>query len=197
MGDTEGTLNTHDLVFWVTELRAGRPNAAEPTFKKIAAKVEAFARTSFARFPRVGRFVELDDVIQNSLIRLLAAFRDVRPNSRRHFYALANELIRRELLDLAKHFYGPQGAGTNLAGVGVGEGDGEVAPAAPDAADLDRLAAFHAAVERLPAEEREAVGLTYYHGWTQTQVADLFGVSVRTVQRWLDSAADSLREMVG
>ena len=196
--DETTSLNTHDLVFWVTELRAGRPNAAEPTFRKIVAKVEAFARSSFAKFPRVGRFVELDDVIQGSLVRLVAAFREVRPTSRRHFYALANELIRRELLDLAKHFYGPRGEGTNLAGVGVGEGEGEVSPAAADpGAELDRLAAFHQAVEGLPVEEREAVGLTYYHGWTQIQVADLFGVSVRTVQRWLETATEKLRAGVG
>lgn len=196
--DDSTSLNTNDLVFWVTELQAGRPNAAEPTFKKIAAKVEGFARASFAKFPRVGRFVELDDVIQNSLIRLLAAFREVRPTSRRHFYALANELIRRELLDLAKHFYGPRGAGTNLAGVGVGEADGEVSPAAAaPAADLDRLAALHQAVEKLPVEEREAWGLTYYHGWSQGQIADLFGVSVRTVQRWLESATEKLKAQAG
>ncbi|MBX9625238.1 MAG: sigma-70 family RNA polymerase sigma factor [Gemmataceae bacterium] len=195
MSEPTPSLNTNDLVFWVTELQAGRPNAAEPTFKKIVARVGDLARASFKKFPRVGRFVDLDDVIQNSLIRLLAAFREVRPTSRRHFYALANELIRRELLDLAKHFYGPRGAGTNLAvGVIVGDESGEVTPAAADpGAELDRLAAFHRAVEKLPVEEREAVGLTYYHGWTQAQVADLFGVSVRTVQRWLDSATEMLR----
>jgi RNA polymerase sigma-70 factor (ECF subfamily) len=196
--ETSLSLNTNDLVFWVTELRAGRPNAAESTFRKIVAKVEQFARTTFKRFPRVGRFVDAEDVIQGTLIRLLAALREVRPTSRQHFYALANELIRRELLDLTKHFYGPRGHGTHVGGVAVGEAEGEHAPAAPDAAaELDRLAAFHEAVAELPVEEREVVALTYYHGWTQTQIADLFQVSVRTVQRWHESATATLKGRIG
>lgn len=188
--------NTDDLVFWVTELQAGRPNAAEPTFKKIVTKVEAFAGATLKRFPRVGRFVDLDDVVQGALVRLLAAFREVRPNSRQHFFALVNELIRRELLDLVKRYYGPLGAGTNVGPVVLGDGPGEHAPAAPDLErELDRLAAFHQAVAELPPEEREAVALTYYHDWSQAEIADLFHVSVRTVQRRLDSAMEKLRAL--
>ena len=45
-------------------------------------------------------------------------------------------------------------------------------------------------VERLPVEEREVVGLIYYHGWTQQQVAELLGVSERTVRRhWVSAVA--------
>ena len=36
--------------------------------------------------------------------------------------------------------------------------------------------------------EREVVGLVFYHGWTQAQVAELFQVDVRTVRRWWESA---------
>lgn len=196
--DHPTTLNTDDLCFWVTELQAGRPNAAEPTFKKIVAKVELFAGAMFKKFPRVGRFVDLDDVVQNSLIRLLAAFRDVRPTSRQHFYALTNELIRRELLDLVKHYFGPRGHGTNLGPAVVGEGEGEVAAVAPELeAELERAAAFHKAVEELPAEEREVVGLIYYHDWPKADVANLFGVSERTVRRWFDSAMEKVKARVG
>lgn len=199
MSPDETSLNTTALLFWVTELQAGRTTAAEPVFLKILTRVEKLARGMFKRFPRVGRFVDVDDVIQNSVLRLLGAFRDVRPTSTRHFYALVNTLIRRELLDLARHYYGPRGHGTNLAAVSVGEGDGEHQPesAGPDDADLERMASFHEAVERLPVEQREVIGLSYYHGWAKADIADLFGVSVRTIQRWQDAALDSLREKVG
>jgi RNA polymerase sigma-70 factor (ECF subfamily) len=197
--ETSISLNTNDLWYWVTELQAGRPNAAEPTFRKIMEKVDRFARGMFQKFPRVGRFVDVEDVVQNSLIRLLAAFRQVRPNNRQHFYAIVNELIRRELLDLVKHYYGPRGEGTHVGPAAVGAAAGQVVPAAPDeAGDLDRLAAFHEAVAGLPAEEREVVGLTYYHGWSQGEISDLFRVSVRTVQRWQESAMEKLKgKLVG
>ena len=184
------SLNTRDLLHWVAELQAGRPNWAEPVLGRIVTRVERIARATFKRFPRVGRFVNVDDVIQNGLLRLLAAFRKVRPASTRHFYALTNELIRRELLDLTRHFYGPRGHGTHLAELAL---EGEHGAAHSDA-DLELPAAFHEAVERLPVEQREVVGLTYYHGWTQAQIADLFHVSVRTVQRWQNDALAALKE---
>lgn len=192
------TLNTDDLWYWVTELQAGRPNAAESTFRKIMDKVDRFTRGMFQQFPRVGRFVDIDDVIQNSLIRLLAAFREIRPNSRQHFYAVVNGLIRRELLDLIKHYYGPRGEGRNVSGVSVGEHDGEHNPAGVNASgELDRLTAFHEAVAALPVEEREVIGLMYYHGWSQSEISDLFHVNIRTVQRWQVSALTMLKERVG
>ena len=45
---------------------------------------------------------------------------------------------------------------------------------------------------RLPVREREVVGLVFYHGWTQGQVAELFQVDVRTVRRWWESAMVTL-----
>src|SRR5262245_38905821 len=174
MGEPQpDSLNTGDLQFWVEELQAGRPDAAEPTFRRILARVEKFATAMFKKFPRVGRFVEIDDVVQNTLVRLLRAMQDIRPESTRHFYALTNELIRRELLDLTKHFYGPRGDGTNLAAIAAGEGQGEHAP--PDltaalAAELEKMTTFHEAVAAMPTEEREVVALTYYHGWKQVEI---------------------------
>ena len=35
-------------------------------------------------------------------------------------------------------------------------------------------------MDQLPIEEQEVVGLTFYNGWTQAQIADLFGVDERT-----------------
>jgi RNA polymerase sigma factor (sigma-70 family) len=192
------SLNTHDLQFWVTELIAGRPDAAEPTFRRIMTRVEKLGRQMVRKYPRVGRFVDADDVVQNAMLRLLRALREVRPESTRHFYALANELIRRELLDLAKHYYRQSGPGDRLSAVAVGEGEGEYNPAAPEAdAELDRAAAFHEAVAGLPVEQREVIGLAYYHGWPQADIAGLFGVTVRTVQRWHAEAVEMLRERVG
>jgi RNA polymerase sigma factor (sigma-70 family) len=52
---------------------------------------------------------------------------------------------------------------------------------------------FHALVDNLPVEEREVVGLIFYHGWTQQQVAELFQVSVRTIRRRWISACQRLR----
>lgn len=195
--DAEQSLNTNSLQLWVVELQAGRPNAAEPVFRSIQKSVNRLAARAFKKFPRAGRFADLDDVIQGSLIRLLSSLRAIRPESTRQFYALANTAIRRELLDLIKKYYGPAGAGTHLSGLSVGNESGELDPADEYRTDLDTMSAFHTAVEQLPAEEREAFSLDYYHGWRLAEIADLFQVSVRTVQRWQESAKQSLRQRVG
>jgi RNA polymerase sigma-70 factor (ECF subfamily) len=54
---------------------------------------------------------------------------------------------------------------------------------AEEARDLEDWSAFHEALERLPAREREVVSLVFYHHWTQAQIAELFQVTVRTVQQ--------------
>ena len=61
-----------------------------------------------------------------------------------------------------------------------------------DLEDLERWCLFHQQVEQLPPEEREVVGLIFYHEWTQAQVAELFQVNVRTVRRRWESAMQKL-----
>jgi RNA polymerase sigma-70 factor (ECF subfamily) len=144
------------------------------------------------RFPRVHRWAQTDDVLQNTLMRLLRSLQNVEPASVRDFLGLAALEMRRELLDLTRHYYGPQGVGANHQSQGDGP-DGPTAVTEPEAQaddpeDLERWQAFHQGVDGLPAEEREVVSLIFYHGWTQVEVADLFQVSERTIRRRWESA---------
>jgi DNA-directed RNA polymerase specialized sigma24 family protein len=123
----------------------------------------------------------------------LSALQEVRPASTREFVGLAALQMRRELLDLARYF-AARGAGERVADPGTadfGSAGGE------GSADLELWARFHAAIDTLPAEEREALGLIYYHGHTRGQAALLLGVSERTVYRWWASACVLLNERLG
>jgi RNA polymerase sigma factor (sigma-70 family) len=95
--------------------------------------------------------------------------------------------MRRELLDLARRYRTRRVCGPSHAVCPDGS-DSRVSapePLAPeaDADDLDKWCAFHQRVEGLLVEQREVVGLIYYHGWTQAEVAEHLGMSKRTVQR--------------
>jgi RNA polymerase sigma factor (sigma-70 family) len=65
------------------------------------------------------------------------------------------------------------------------------------AEDFELWVRFHEAVDALPVEEREVVGLVFYHGWTQVRIAELFDVDERTIRRRWSSACERLRGLVG
>jgi RNA polymerase sigma factor (sigma-70 family) len=163
--------------------------------------MELLARKMLKDFPSVRRWAEMEDVVQNALLRLLAALEQVRPESVHHFFNLAAVHLRRELTDLARQLTGPKGKASRRATPLSDDDSSDVRifqPAAPveDAGELDGWCRFHEQVERLPVEEREVVGLIYYHGWTQAEVAELFQVNERTVRRRWESALAKLQRIL-
>ena len=112
------------------------------------------------------------------------ALAKVRPDSTRDFFQLAAFLTRQELIDLLRRCVRRQTDALSPAIV-------DPRPA-PD--HLDAWLHFHEAVEQLPADEREVVNLTFYHGWTQAQIAEVIGVDVRTVRRYWAAGCLRLRE---
>jgi RNA polymerase sigma-70 factor (ECF subfamily) len=182
-------------------LQAGDRSAADHLLRSAGDRLERLARNMLRGFPGACRMADTGDVLQDATLRLLRALREVRPSNTREFFGLAAEQMRRELLDLARHLYGPRGEGANHASVS-GLAAAEAAAFDPpdraeDTAQLERWCAFHEAVYHLPAEEREVVGLVFYHGWTQSQIAELFQVDVRTIRRRWQSACLRLSEQVG
>jgi RNA polymerase sigma factor (sigma-70 family) len=182
------TNRIHDLL---NRMNAGDANAASDLLRIVGERLEKLARRMLRNYPQVRRWAETDDVLQSALVRLLRALESVRPQTSRDFFNLAAVQIRRELIDLARHYQGKQGMGAHHDSIGSGIGDIASDTPANDA-DLDAWQAFHQEVEKLPADEREVVSLIYYHGWEQKDVADLFQVTPRTVRRWWTSALGKL-----
>jgi RNA polymerase sigma-70 factor (ECF subfamily) len=194
------SLHTAQLAGWLDRMRAGDAAARDELLHATCGRLERLARKMLGRFPKVRRWADTGDVLNSSLMRLLRALQELRPASTRDFFGLAAVQMRRELLDLARHYYGPQGVGANHASLPPTPQAGEPCDAGTEAdgrADLERWSAFHEAVERLPAEEREVVSLRFYHGWTEAQIGALFGVEERTVRRRWRAACVRLHEALG
>jgi RNA polymerase sigma factor (sigma-70 family) len=183
-------LDTLQLHACVERWQAGDRAAADELLRRVSGRLEHLARRMLNRFPNVRSSAETADIVQGSLLRLLQTLRRVQPESTAHFFNLAAVHIRRELLDLARRF----------AGKGWVELDPAMAQS-PDrgavAEELPRWCLFHESVEQLPAPEREVVGLVFYHGWTQAQIAALFQVDERTIRRRWVSACLTLNRLVG
>jgi RNA polymerase sigma-70 factor (ECF subfamily) len=192
------TFDTFRLHGYLEQMRAGDRRAADALLLAVGDRLERLARRMLKGFPQVRRRAETGDVLQGALVRLLRTLGELRPQTTRDFINLAAVHIRRELLDLARYFSSRL---DRPAGAPPAEGDtdplGEVPDRDSTLDDLDRWAAFHEAVEGLPVEEREVVGLSFYHGWTQAQIAELLQVSDRQVRRYWSAASLRLEELLG
>jgi RNA polymerase sigma-70 factor (ECF subfamily) len=194
---SDAAFNTLQLQGWLEQIRGGDESARDALVRTVHGRLEVLARRMLRGFPRVARWEQTGDVLQNALLRLLRALQAVTPESTRDFFGLAAQQIRRELLDLAKHYHGKEGLGAHHAShddlAGAAAGPGADARAVTD---LERWTQFHEEVEKLPVEEREVVSLVFYHGWTQAQVAELFHVDERTVRRRWQQALRKLRRLL-
>jgi RNA polymerase sigma-70 factor (ECF subfamily) len=179
---------------WVHRLRAGDDQAREQLLNSACERLTRLTRKMLKRSDRLRRWEQTDDVVQNALLRLYRSLAEVQPASAVEFYRLAALNIRRELLDLAKHYYGVRGLGANYASVDkapdqAGAGLAYEQPAsADDPGQLEAWAAFHDQVERLPVEEKEVLDLLWYQGLSQAEAAALLKITERTVRRRWASA---------
>jgi RNA polymerase sigma-70 factor (ECF subfamily) len=181
-----------DLQQCLNRLQRGDEKAREDLLRQASGRLTELTRTMLKNYRRLKRWEETDDVVQGALLRMYRALQAVTPQTPRDFYRLATTQIRRELIDLARHYFGPAGLGANLDSTPPLERtDSEGASALePDDASLEpgQLAIwtdFHRQVEGLPEDEREVFDLIWYQGLKQNEAAAVLNVSSRTVtRRW-------------
>jgi RNA polymerase sigma-70 factor (ECF subfamily) len=171
-------------------LRAGDPSARDALLALAYANLRRLAARMFGQFPAVRRWEDTDDVSNNAALRLWKALEELRPPTARDFYRLAALQIRRELLDLTRHYKGPEGLGARhesaLLGVSEGPGPADPSDATHDPGRLLQWTDFHRQVELLPEEERDAFDLLFYQGLPHAEAAGVLGVSEATLRRrWL------------
>jgi RNA polymerase sigma-70 factor (ECF subfamily) len=149
-------------------------------------------------YPRLRRWEETDDVLQNVLLRLHHSLKEVKPNSVPEFLGLAATQIRRSLVDLARHHFGPRGDAAHHETDRSGEERGSLIKHQADRTyepqSLQQWSDFHEQVEALPDREREVFNLLWYDGLDQAEVARVLAIDVRTVKRRWRSARMLIRE---
>ena len=177
---------------------SGQESARQALLDHACDRLLRLTRKMFHGYPNLRRWEQTDDVFQNSLIRLHRALGEVQVDSVRHFFNLAAVQVRRELLDLAKHHFGPHGIGANHHTDGKPADDvgGALHGKDDEPKDPAEWTEFHKQVESLPDEEQEVVNLLWYEGLTQDETAKLLGISLRTVKRRWHSARLKLYEVL-
>jgi len=207
-GDVARAASTQTVLIQslLNRLKAGDDSAREELINCACSRLERLTRKMLRNWDRVHRWEETSDVLQNALMRLYRSLAETRPAQAVDFFRLAALNIRRELHDLARHYYGPQGEGANhLTAAWRLRADGEVdagmeQPYADGDDNPENLAAwaeFHEQVGRLPEEEREIFDLLWYQELSQSEAAALLAISERTVKRRWASARLRVFQMLG
>lgn len=171
----------------LADVRGDQP--AEPIVRELLAGsarrlhllCASMLHRSYARLERPPVGLHADEMLGAVVERLLKALREARPRTVAQFFALANLHMRWELNDLARLLdqrtpvaalqpelvQAPSESGTVLS------------------VDAQRMLA---AIEALPEDERETFSLVRIQGLMHSEVADVQGVSTKTVQRRLNKA---------
>jgi RNA polymerase sigma-70 factor (ECF subfamily) len=142
---------------------------------------------SYPRLTQPPLNLQADELLSAVAERLLKALRGARPHTVRQFFALANQHMRWELNDLARRL-DQQPSAVELR-------EGLVpAPSSSGSGLTPNGRRMLDAIEALPEEEREAFGLVRVQGMTQTEAAQVLGVSTATVKRRLNRGLRLLTE---
>jgi RNA polymerase sigma-70 factor (ECF subfamily) len=159
--------NTSHLLILAAEGEAwAREQAARELLTRTSRPLGQLARSLVDRCPAAQRWLEPEDLLQESQIRLLEALRSGPFQSSRHFWNTAVQQLRFALIDLARQHTDQHG-------------DGD---AAVDPGGLDEWDCFHEALAGLSEDHQALFDLLYYQGMTQEEAAQLLELPLRTLK---------------
>jgi RNA polymerase sigma factor (TIGR02999 family) len=178
----------------VTRLLVDWGNGDRAALEELTPLVYGELRRLAARYMRregPGHTLQPSALVNEAFLRLVDQ-RDVRWQSRAHFFGVAAQLMRRILIDAARrHASGKRGGGTLRVSVSEAAG---MAERASEMIALDR--ALDALAEMDPRKGR-IVEMKFFGGLTTEEVAVVLGVTPRTIEREWRAAKAWLHRAVG
>ena len=176
----------------------GGDTPAEPIIQALMAQAVSRLRLlcgnllhrSYPRLTLPPLNLQSDEMLSAVVERLLKSLREIRPQTVRQFFALANQHMRWELNDLARRLDEQPSPGPCLEGL-------VPAPESSDTGLTPNAQRMLDVIDGLPEEEREAFSLIRIQGLTFPEAAEVTGVSLKTVQRRLNRALLTLTEQLG
>ena len=125
-----------------------------------------------------GQTLQATSLVHEAWLRLAGA-EDRKWNNRTHFFRVAAQAMRRILVDRARHKASLKGGGTRER---LNIDELQIAAATPD----ERILLIDEALNRLEREDPESARVTvlkFFGGFKNREIAEMQGVTERTVER--------------
>lgn len=106
---------TRDLQPIIDRMVAGDETAVPALIDRSCERLRKLTRKMLKSCPGVKPWEDTDDVLQGAAIRLHRSLEAVKPATVQAFFGLAAVQIRRQLIDLFRHYHGPEGEAKNRA----------------------------------------------------------------------------------
>lgn len=190
-GPTAGLLmDVPSVTQWLHRAREGN---AEALGHAYAAAYDDLKQTAHAQLRRGGGGLDTTSLVNETYLKL-ARSDGFQPEDRKALMALSAHAMRQVLVDQARRQQADKRGG-GAAAVTLHTGLADVAPAALDVLELHDLLSSLAHAD---ARAAEGVELRCFGGYTEPEIADIQGVTERTVQRdWRKARAFLMSQLTG
>ena len=162
----------------LSAMEAGDPKAAEQLLPLVYDELRRLATAKLAK-ERPGQTLEATALVHEAYLRLVDTEQAQHWNSRGHFFAAAAEAMRRILVEQARRKHS-QRRGGPLVRCELHDDDRVGIPLDDELIDLDEALAKLASADPQAAE---LVKLRVFAGMTIEEIAQVQGISARTVKR--------------
>jgi len=180
-----------DVTQILDAIEHGNDHAAEQLLPVVYEELRRLASQKMAN-EAPGHSLQTTALVHEAYVRLVDVDQAQTWNSRGHFFAAAAQAMRRILVESARRKDRVKHGGDHTRI----EFDDEMAA---DSLPSDQLMEIHEALDKLAETDKEAaelVALRYFAGLSIAEVADVLGISKRTVDyRWAYARAWLLEEL--
>lgn len=192
-------MHTTRIESWLELHRKNDPQARDELVNHSCERLRHLARKILREsYGDLKRWEQTDDVVQKVVMRLHKSLDTKQPESIEHFFNLAAKQIRETLVDLCRHYNGPQGRAANhhTDGSPADFPGGSLTNHVTKPETPEQWLALLETVEQLPDETREIVDLYHYQNLSHLEIAELLGITERTSKRRWRAAKDQLHQLL-
>ena len=169
----------HEVTQILEEWRAGDKSAADRLFPLVYDELKRSARAYLRRESRGGEHTLQPTALVHEAYLRMVGQTALAVENRTHFYALASRVMRRILVDYARQHNAEKRGG---AAQRVAIEDIDILPE-QSAADLLELNEALARLEAIDERKCGVVDMRFFGGLTEAEIAEVLGVTEKTVRR--------------